>query len=1205
MKKKGILFGILGLSLALCMTACSNNKEVVETPSIYDVTLAKPMVVSSNGTSFTWAPVVNAKGYVAKLDNGEPFGIGNTLIETVDGVYCYYVQSTDSLTVGKHTISFAAYKDDETFSEWTDSFDFYVEDKTTVVSRPTLSSNLSVNSDTYFDKVLYDFGNGITKEFDLELTSNFYPTLEQLNLKDKLEDGKTYVVSVKVAKDGVFSEVSKPIAYRYNKGYYVANEKPLVDENTFVFEEKLYSPTITAKVDGIEYIIDFDMLSPYDLTQLDVVDILEILIETNQLDAKDYLVESKEVKVSIKVNFDERHYLESEYSEEINYKLETDLESLFNYMLQYIDVTSVANENLIKIKSITEIDELYLNLLSFSAYEIKENGTSYTGVDVLTSNAKNVLGVVNYSDEAESVEIRINFICGEFTRTKTIKHLISSKTQYKVSNLLARNGSTLTWDSLANEFEVEVKSGDVVKKYVSNSHAFDINNIELSGDLEITVRAVVDNKTIEESKSDTVKFKRYYAPTSLSINNQKNTINTYNDDLYIVVYYEGGSTSNSQDSNILSLIGARKVEAYFLGDGVLSLNSKISTFEFEKISNFNYSITDARYLEIDGLDISDYIDYSYSKYFADSKFDLVEYYNKENESAVYLYGFVNDTLSIERKNKVINGSIHFETSPRVIVENDYQKATNTLKFKSEVANYTGSYKISVKKYDEISQKYMEVKNEVVNNNYYYLSSLEEGKYLIAINTIGNGYVVNGPVKEITYIVNEEKVIDNVELVAESQYSYAYVKTRINFSDSINNLEKEIRLKNKNSYGYERNTVSGTYYELSSSNLEEVYIETTNNVRDVFYKYLPSDIRILSSKKIDTSGINLYSYAYDVAGFEVKGIDLISYPNLAARYVKNGKTYFQTSAGDVVITPATETEQEVKLTFVSIPVTNFNNAIDSEKYICVGTNNVSNIIVCDTENLYEYLTDISYFKNDNYVWQYKKKQTESVQEDSWLLLDNNVQIADVSLLRVIEVKNEYTLACDDCDAIVNLSSNNIATVTYETYPSTETTNFIIDDIILYGTYRWGYADKTNNIIYLRNNFNNKLFKIVDKTLVPYELTTTEETVTYTVSEDYIEYYIENMVLEGANRDEITEEMNKFRDLEFKVTGNYVQRYYNNKLMETILVDEFDLESNQMLGDCISFEIRYEYKNVYNYYDYHTYKIILSVTDSIYYVGNTSL
>lgn len=1221
--KKKILYGALGLATVLVPLASCKDEEattpVETTPEYgkYDVALGKPMMLYhyDDNAEFYWAPVEGAKGYVVKIDNGTPFGIGNPIYESDEGKMCVYVQNLDNLSIGEHKISFAAYDEKDQLSDWTDSYTFHVEDKSITLSRPTLYSGLSVRADEEFDSVTYDFGNNIKLTIDVNGSSYYTLNKEDLDQVKGLVDGQSYVVKCTIKKGNVESQVSNPITYKYSKSYYNQSVKTYVNDQTFKFEEELYAPTLTVKVNDKEYIIN----STTSITEIEVMDLLYAIVEKKLATTAD-LLSAEEIKISVKVNYDEQHYAEGQYSEEIIFD-QTQFKDFQFFLTLYEEIEHEFVDNKLNLlwgeSQIVEYG--YDGFVTFSA--TKDNGTE---VDITQSAIKGEIGSIDCTD-AEIIHLTVTYTRAGYTNSKVIDIEVPTKETVSISKVTLGKTS-ITWNTSSSDydyFEVEIKNSSKTVKCTTLNKSLSYDEFSLTGDLAITVYAVKNNERIEDSKSLTINVSRKSAPGSLSVDNGYVTLNEGQVLVVDGTVHEYNKNYNSY--NRIYIANASNVSSYYTGDYIYSIRSEATNYVIDRISNFDYKIEDGKYLVLEGYDFSKLIDDNYEKYLDDDKrFDLSAYYRATYRTYLTISGSDITNLSPTSKNTVISGRITFNVTPDVEITNDYTKETTSLEFETE-SIYDGKYEIIIEKYNEDKDEYEEFKTEAIDSTSYSLSALEKGKYKIYVGTIGNGYVVSGDKDYIYYIVNEDKVVDSIEY--ERGYS-CYVYTHITFADT--NLVYRYKTSYKlGNYTYSNTDTiyyaddgycidNGNYY----GNVTGLSFISQNNDEDYLYKYLPSVSLSLTNKNYYTT---YGKYCYEVEGYDSGDAYYLSYMNsnnsksyyiLSAKYEKNNIIYDRTLDGTVILKEAEGETPAETIDFISLPVTGLtSSSVNYYKYYSnyTYTNyDIKEIIVNKAEDkIATYLNKVVTLKQDIYVWKYQKVTAEGQEVDNtWYPLTDNVQVESIRTLSLDEDFTNYkatwyTDSTNGNECQVKLYKNGKAIVSYSSNTSDHYIIGLNSNNNIDSTCDWGYVNETDNIIYIKIGDDKKIYQLdsINGTISIYSPTVTSDAKAYTFNEAFGDWYINNMKQDINSTTEDIENAETFiaelKKVTFKISGDYVLRYYNNELMETLIVDieeisgGYDEELNEILINYfdISYQTNYSDGFVSAYYSTLIYTINL--------------
>jgi hypothetical protein len=736
-----------------------------EKGSSYSVALARPTNVRMiSEDTFTWIPVTGASGYVAKLDEGEPFGIAVTT--QVDASYenlCYYSLPTENLTDGKHTIRFASRTEADVLSDWTNAYTFAVKNEITL-ARPYLGSSLCVESYSKFDTVTYTFNGSITATHALGKDATSYtPTEKDLKLSSLLTKGASYVVTCLVSYNGIVSEASNPVTYTYEPDdKFIAAETPMVDGVCFTFKEKITNPTFSVKLDGKEYVLEMSN-EPDD--SFDVGYIISALLNKELID--DYaILDAKSHTFALKVMYDDDHYLPSEYSATMTYTQE-DLE---NYSKDwsdkeiFYDLTSTLYYHL-------DIDDDFTKaVLSYS----KKRGYKYITVSARDEKG-NELSVIKGDDRLAWATIELNG-AKMFYLTLSYSHLgynDSYTTVYYNSSATASpfvydvkpSSSYVEWKVSVlysnYQYDVVVSDGTTTKVYKTNVPFLKYDEIDLEGDLKFTVYVYENGSRIASSKSDTVSLYRRNAPAYVGINSDL-TI-TLDPGMTVYLYQYIGSSdvaasrsySSSNKTNDVSISGYKKVKVFYASDGVSTIDSKKLTCFINEVSAVKYSVLDGGYIYLeDGYSLFDVVDDEYKEYIVskDSKtvFDMAAYHQATSLSSLALKGKVDSYLWDGDTATLVNATISLDVAPEVTL--GWIAQNNQLQITPE-SNYEGKYDVCVYKYDTEINDYVLVSEKTISDTLYEFSGItEEGTYRIAVRTHGNGSVLPGYYSYYTYTV---------------------------------------------------------------------------------------------------------------------------------------------------------------------------------------------------------------------------------------------------------------------------------------------------------------------------------------------------------------------------------------------------------------------------------------------------------------------
>ncbi len=744
-KKK--LLWVAPIALLAALSSCGEKASSYATTS-----LAAPMGISRSGESFSWYAVDGAAGYVAELDGGEPYGIAVVTQESeYAGKRCIYDIPVDEIADGKHKIRFASRNDADELSAWSKAYTFTVENEIDL-DRPALSSSLYVQCDDYFDSVTYTFNDSIVASLDLgENRTSYSPTAKELGLDSLLEDKTTYVVTCKVSYEGVSSESSNPITYTYSKDRYVAAETPKVDEDKFVFEEKIYNPVFTVKFDSKEYVVDYSgNSSGYD--EIEVTVLLNSLISHEYIEYYD-LLKAKSHTIALKVNYDASHYLPSEYSSSLTWETNVKDEDLFKRLCSYRTVSFSSDYAKLTV-GYSSSYQRGCEFLTISASD--QNGSS---LSVAKNTDYEKMAVVSVGS-AKTIKLTLSYSRLGYTDSETFTYTVpQSSSPFNYNVMAGENG--LTWNTSGrkdgDEYEVVVKKGTTSKTYSATSASLSYDEIELEGDLSFTVYTYRNGARISSSGSDAVTFTRNSAPGSLSLDSDLNI--TLSKGMKAYLYY-GTNTSpsrtysySSTGSNDVCVGDYRKVEVFYASDGYTTIDSKRSVYYLDRITDLKYSILDGGYLALTDYDVSKYVPSAYrtSAYLVTKNgknaFDMAKYRENTGHAYISLNGSSSSTLTKDAVTSLISDTISFSYGPRVSSINiASQVATFT-----PYSDYDGSYDIKIDKYDTTLSTYVAcVALKTISTNTYSLSSLEAGDYKLYVRTHGNGYVLPGDYRTYTF-----------------------------------------------------------------------------------------------------------------------------------------------------------------------------------------------------------------------------------------------------------------------------------------------------------------------------------------------------------------------------------------------------------------------------------------------------------------------
>ncbi len=1166
-RNRKIILGLASLSLVVPLVSCGSDitSGSANTTANYGVIIAKPMIVSSGDGSWSWAPVDGASGYIAKIDDGKEFGIGSTTITSNDSKLCYYVQNTDDLTEGKHTIKFAAYKNGNVLSDWTDAYTFYVSNK---VNRPQLSSNLVVSASNYIESVTYDFGNNITKTVKVSTaTRTYYPSIDDLDLDSALEDGKTYVVTCKITSNGVTSESSNPITCTYSKSKYSAVNKPTINaEKDFVFDSELESPVVTLKLNNKEYVTELKVNS----NTISYKTVLEKLVSDKQLQEDD-LLDKDELKISLRVSFDNKHYLQSEYSDEISVSLSelgyNDLE-IFENLCNNLNTTFNTTDKVLSVGYNSE----YVGYTKLSVKACNEKG-EYLSVTKKTIDYKEI-ATIDYKD-AKKLLLTLTYTRNNHIESKEVTVEVPQKTKSLVYNVVP-SSDYFTWSQTGDYdyFEVDVTSNGVTKTYKTLSNYLDYSKIDVDGEISVTVYATKDGNRDLDSKSNSITVKRNSPVTSLYV--KDGYVNLSKDMKLTLVYQNGNKDTYSYreyGTNQYSISNVKEIRATMQGDSYTLINSKETTFAINSINTLKYEILDAKYLVLSdyedprGLVSSSYLKYfEYDEALQKYKFNIAE----SQLSSLRFSGMSSEYLYPSSDNEVIDFTINFRYAPSVSILNESNKDISEIIYEPN-SKYYGNYDICIKKYNEVDQEYETFIDTRVADEYYDLRSLEEGKYQISIRTSGNGYVCAGAYTTITYYANTSNIIENVNYMISDNstgagyyYKYCSAYTRIDLVQ--NGLTYTSRLTN----GYSSSTVSTNSIDLTGSGYKSLTITASNSQENVYYKFIPYKTYSLSEVSINSP--HSYSfYVYNVDTYKANPYKCIMDNVLCGYYTdKYGKLNYQSTSGVV--------SGNVDYKFRTINVENVNSTtFDVSKYVgklpyYKSNTSISKVVVDESKNLYDYLNSITAFASEKYVWKYQKVASDGETEDTrWYDLTSDVNIDSVKKLRIDESYVEYLEDGLKGESVkYTLYKDSTLKVTYTenyNYPSGLTGKYN-----LYGDdYKWNYVDEQNGIICIKNLTTSEDRYYVlneDYTISLYVPEIPSSANTYTINEYLLEENSSSLNLSE-------EEIEKLSQVKFVTFDNYVIRYVGDEVCEVLSVDKIDTSTTYLDS--------YEFYLTYNVYD----------------------
>ena len=762
-KKK--LLWVAPIALLAALSSCGEKTSSYATSS-----LAAPMGISQSGNSFSWFPVEGAAGYVAKLDEGEPYGIA---VAKQEGYYhtslqlelCYYEIPTEELADGKHKIRFASRNDADELSAWSKAYTFSVENEIDL-DRPTLTSSLRVSCDECFDSVTYTFNDSIIVKHDIgrDVTS-YSPTAKELGLDSLLEDETIYIVTCKVSYEELVSESSNPVTYAYSQSQdrYVAALAPKLEDEEFVFEKAIYNPVFTVKFDGKEFILDYSQSSS-SYTSISVNTLLNALVSKEYIEYYDIL-KAKTHTIALKVNYDASHYLPSEYSSSLTWETNVKDEDLFKRLCSYRTVSFSSDYAKLTV-GYSSSYQMGCEFLTISASD--QNGSS---LSVAKNSDYEEMAVVSVGS-AKTIKLTLSYSRLGFTDSETFTYTVpQSSSPFNYNVKAGENG--LTWNASGrkdgDEYEVVVKKGTTSKTYSTTSASLSYDEIELEGDLSFTVYTYRNGARISSSGSDAVTFTRNSAPGSLSLDSDLNI--TLSKGMKAYLYYgtntspSGTRSYSSTGSNYVCVGDYRKVEVFYASDGYTTIDSKKSVYYLDRITDLKYSILDGGYLTLADYDISKYVPSAYrtNAYLVTKNgkyaFDMAKYRETTGNSEISLNGFSSSsgsssTLVKNAVTTVISDTISFTFGPSMVITCDSSNKELNFYAYSDVSygwystsytesEYNGSYDIKVEKLNS-SGVYEEFKTlaKTTSKTYSY-SSFEAGSYIFYVRTHGNGYILPG------------------------------------------------------------------------------------------------------------------------------------------------------------------------------------------------------------------------------------------------------------------------------------------------------------------------------------------------------------------------------------------------------------------------------------------------------------------------------
>lgn len=784
-------------------TTSSSSSSTSSSKSETYSAIAKPYGVRAlsnedTNKSFSWYPVSGAAGYVAKIDDGKAFEIGNNIID--DELVCYTV-STDELTDGTHTIKFATVGKDGAQSEWTDALTFTVSNvetpETPVTPIVTSDLTVSVASGKGFDKVTFDFGDGIKAETSLATakTSQTF-NVNDLGVASKLTNKEVYVVRVTVSYKGQVSEQSAPVTYtyKYEESKETKAKTPTYTKNTqtFKFDEK--PSVVTVKINDKEYKTADEKLAE-SMTFDDLVSACGI--------TGDAALALVDAKVSVKVNYDGNHYLASDYSKEVTatYVGEAAKESkdLFNAVSCEYDAAS--NKYVFSVEG----KPVGTNFLTIKAYNANNKEVTVTKGTSLKSFA-----TVDAID-VDSITYTLVYTRNNVTETKKVTDPVA-KNEKTIEDLkvnLSGNNTYIIWKVFdgADDYLVELTQGTTTKKYyisdiltssASPSSAspskvttlsIAASKFDVSGDFSLKVYAIKDKKVIESSVSETLNLTKLDTPKDFTVKTEskKNYI-TLSKDMIVLTKTtkEAEPTVYINSSEQIAIDSLYSIEVYYVGNGLNAIDSSHKVYYFtERNLEKKYHFEDNQYivLDVDYVTFKDVLGTNEKNYLTTdgTKFDFMSYMFNTNKTSL--------SLTKDESTTLVNNVLTFDNLDDEVKENFSVSAT--IDWSEKITDYVVSFgkltkeattnkqTFTISALDKLDGKVadnckfeLEViklitttsadktkttteeiksKSTVSAGNYYIDSIKEAGTYIIRVRVAGNGVELSGKAldKELT------------------------------------------------------------------------------------------------------------------------------------------------------------------------------------------------------------------------------------------------------------------------------------------------------------------------------------------------------------------------------------------------------------------------------------------------------------------------
>ena len=275
---KAIFLVLTALLLTIGLVACSNSPE----------SLAKPDAKQVANNVFQWNSVENATGYRMKLDDAEsdiaavPVEVVDTNIgislggqldiptSTVTYTAMRYTLDTSALSVGTHTVSFAAYAG-ETVSEYSNAFTVVVTENT--LTAPVLTDDSVVYSTDVRAQINVTFTSGaqtVTAVWEKQVGETTVSLDEVANsVASSLTAGTTYVVTAYATNGTLTSDYSSTVVYTYGTEPF---EKPSVAETAsgvvFYLNNNVSSPVVTVRIGSWQKTVEISSYGTFSLATI-------------------------------------------------------------------------------------------------------------------------------------------------------------------------------------------------------------------------------------------------------------------------------------------------------------------------------------------------------------------------------------------------------------------------------------------------------------------------------------------------------------------------------------------------------------------------------------------------------------------------------------------------------------------------------------------------------------------------------------------------------------------------------------------------------------------------------------------------------------------------------------------------------------------------------------------------------------------------